>query len=238
MKNLLYLILGLFTLACTNSTEKSQPKSILTKKWTPEKLKEHAQNQVDSTLWDKTLFAQDIETYQNFKSIFEAYPLNKSPFPVTNYDYSVASTPIEIDTNGRFFKGISIGDFEHIDADTINYKLSLILVHNSPEIDENTLVDSRNYPYLTAQGIFTLKNTTYDWVFNSSPDGFSTLMINMKLFDLRFGETILIFPQENLSFTYQQLTLSPNDFDQMNDYKNAIIKAVISSSPTEKEAAN
>lgn len=94
---------------------------------------------------------------------------------------------------------------------------------NDKDAEETTLVDSRNYPYLTAQGIFKVVNNEFDWVFSASPDGFSTLILNMKLFDLRFGETIIIYPQTDQSFFYEQITDSPNNYESFEDFQKSII---------------
>ena len=86
---------------------------------------------------------------------------------------------------------------------------------NDEDAEETTLVESRNYPYLTAQGIFKTADNQFDWVFHYSPDGYSTLLLNMKLFDLRFGETIIIYPQQDKSFLYDQIKDSPNHYETL-----------------------
>ncbi|MEZ4981009.1 MAG: hypothetical protein R2769_05370 [Saprospiraceae bacterium] len=44
----------------------------------------------------------------------------------------------------------------------------------------------------------------------------------MKLFDLRFGETIMIFPQKDQSFHYLQMNESPDNYNSID----AFIKSV------------
>ena len=101
-----------------------------------------------------------------------------------------------------------------------------MILTNDKNSEENTLVESRNFPYLTAQGIFKVTNNEYDWVFSASPDGYSTLLVNMKLFDLRFGETIIIYPKDDKSFIYDQIKDSPNNYSAFDDIKNAIINKI------------
>jgi len=192
-------------------------------KWDVEKLKNRALQHLDTTKWDIKLFNQDIETYNKYSEIFQSYPLNKSPFPVAEYDYAVSSIPFSIEMDSIVFKGVRIGEYESIESDTIIDKLTLLVLTNDKDAEETTLVDSRNYPYLTAQGIFKVRNNEFDWVFSASPDGFSTLLINMKLFDLRFGETIIIYPQKDKSFFYKQIKDSPNNYEYFEDYKKSII---------------
>jgi hypothetical protein len=121
------------------------------------------------------------------------------------------------------FKGVRIGEYENPESEKIIDKLTLMILTNDKYAEESTLVDSRNYPYLTAQGIFKVANNEFDWVFSVSPDGFSTLILNMKLFDLRFGETIVIYPQEDKSFLYEQIKDSPNNYGKFEEFKNMIM---------------
>ena len=190
--------------------------------WSIEKLKEISERHLDSSNWDHELYHQDIATYQKYPEILKSYPLNKSPFPVATYDYAVSSAPFDFEINDFIFKGISIGEFISPDSDTIRNKLCLVVLTNDHDAEESSLVESRNYPYLTAQGYFKFKNHQYDWVFASSPDGYSTLLLNMKLFDLRFGETIMIFPQKDQSFHYLQMNESPDNYNSIDAFTKSV----------------
>lgn len=212
---LISLIIGFLFPSCREQahTDTRTESKIVSNKWTLEKLSDKAAQHLDSNHWDLELFKQDIETYAKYADIFQNYPLNKSPFPVAGYDYAVSSRPFVIETETALFKGIRIGEYESPESDKIIDKLTLLILTNDKNSEENSLVESRNYPYLTAQGTFNGKDHEYDWVFSASPDGFSTLLVNMKLFDLRFGETILIFPQAGQSFFYEQVKDSPNNYE-------------------------
>lgn len=192
--------------------------------WNKETLNERALKKIDSSNWDKELFAQDKETYAKYFEMFKEYPLNKSPFPVAEYEYAVSSYSFDLVKNKSTYKGVSIGEYENYDSDKVIQKLTLFILTNDKEAEEVTMVESRNSPYLTAQGYFNFSNQKYDWVFSASPDGYSTLLINMKLFDLRFGETIIIYPQTDQSFHYDQINDSPNNYVDFEDYKTAIIE--------------
>lgn len=192
-------------------------------KWNIEELNHRAANHLDSSKWDVNLLSQDIETYHKYSDLFQSYPLNKSPFPVAEYDYAVSSIPFTIEVDSLIFKGVRIGEYENPESEKVTDKLTLLILTNDKDAEESTLVESRNYPYLTAQGIFKVSNNEFDWVFSASPDGFSTLMINMKLFDLRFGETIIIYPQTDKSFLYEQIKDSPNNYMNFGDFEQALM---------------
>lgn len=223
-KLLIIIISGILFHSClerkkSNSIDKTAEE----RKWDIEKLNNRAVQHLDTTKWDIKLFNQDIETYNKYSEIFQSYPLNKSPFPVAEYNYAVSSIPFSIEKDSTVFKGVRVGEYENPESEKIIDKLTLLILTNNKDAEETTLVDSRNYPYLTAQGIFKVINNEFDWVFSASPDGFSTLLINMKLFDLRFGETIIIYPQINKSFLYEQIKDSPNNYGNFEDFKKSII---------------
>lgn len=226
MKNkiLISIIIGCTFYSCqigkepvrkTNTNEISQ--------WSIQDLNQRAEQHLDSLNWDQQLLKQDIEAYDKYSETFKSYPLNKSPFPVAEYDYAVFSIPFIIEEDGHIFKGVRIGEYENFESEKIINKLTLIILTNDKEAEESTLVDSRNFPYLTAEGYFKVSNNEYDWVFSASPDGFSTLIINMKLFDLRFGETIIIYPQSDKSFFYDQIKDSPNNYADFEEFKSSIM---------------
>ncbi|WP_425075955.1 hypothetical protein [Psychroserpens sp. S379A] len=224
-KILITIIFGLLFSSCQEKEKlDSLDKNTEVNKWDIEKLSIRANEHLDSTKWDLELFNQDIETYNKYSEIFQSYPLNKSPFPVADYDYAVSSIPFVIELDSVIFKGIRIGEYENPESERIIDKLTLLILTNDKDAEETTLVDSRNYPYLTAQGIFKVKNNEFDWVFSASPDGFSTLLLNMKLFDLRFGETVIIFPQIDKSFIYEQIKDSPNNYGNFEEFKRIILK--------------
>ncbi len=223
MKRILPLMLLTLLIACQPKSEtQNQPQTEAESTWQLSNLKQKAESHLNQSQWDTSLFKQDIDTYQQFADIFQSYPLNKSPFPVAEYDYAVSSIPFTTTINQSIFKGIRIGEYVNPETDEIRDKLTLLVLTNNDTSSVEVLVESRNYPYLTAEGRFLAEQHILEWVFNASPDGYATLMVNMKLFDLRFGETIIIFPQTNQSFLYHQLELSTNQFDDFKAFENQL----------------
>lgn len=212
--------------ACQNSNTTTTLPDNNTTNWNNETLSNRANQHLDSTKWDEKLLQQDIEDYGKYSEIFKSYPLNKSPFPVAEYDYAVFSIPFTLESDNRIFKGIRIGEYKNPYSDTTIDKLTLLILTNDMASVASTLVESRNYPYLTAQGSFEAMNNEFDWVFTGSPDAYSTLVLNMKLFDLRFGETIIVYPQSDKSFRYNQIEDSPNNYDDFDAYQQALLKVI------------
>jgi hypothetical protein len=67
------------------------------------------------------------------------------------------------------------------------------------------------------QGVVKLNNV-YDYVGIKSPEGTGYLLVNLKSFDLRFGQTVIIFPAKDNSFYYLQSTEKPISNDKFDDY--------------------
>lgn len=217
MKKTRFYCFAIFSiiLACQNSPK--QPQAAVestqedTTEWSLTQLEDRARQQLNQSAWDTALFRQDIATYEAFGEYFRIYPLNKSPFPVATYDFAVYSEPFTQLTDSINYTGVRIGEYESMDSEEKINKLNLLIASKEDGVVENTFVDSRNYPYLTAQGVFSHPETQFDWVFSSSPDGYAMLMVNMKLFDLRFGNTVVIYPQKNGAFYYKQTDKSPDE---------------------------
>lgn len=191
-------------------------------RWNLNALKDRSTANLDSSQWDRALLKQDMETYGRYAELFEQYPLNNYPFPVANYNYAVFSTPFTINMDSHILKGIRIGEYTDPNSDSMTTRLTLIVLTNDDLVEPETFVDSRNYPYLTAEGNFNLPHHQFEWVFAATPDGFANLFFSMKLFDLRFGETIIIYPKADGSFVYEQLNESPDDHPKLEDYINVI----------------
>lgn len=192
--------------------------------WDLSKLKERAIVNLDSSQWNLKLFQQDIEIQSNYSEIFDQYPLNNYPFPVADYDYAVYSNSFTIKSDSLIFKGIQVGEYTNPDSDSIITKMTLIVLTNDNQKEPETFVSSRNFPYLTAEGSFSLHKQNFEWVFQATPDGFSSLFFSMKLFDLRFGQTIVIYPKNDNSFLYVQIDKSPDQYSNFEDYKDNIMK--------------
>ena len=165
----------------------------------------------------------DKETYLKYNEVYNSFPLIQSPCPVAEYEYAVSSVPFILEVNGSVFKGYRIGEYESFESEKVIEKLTLLVLTNDKDSEETASVNSRNFPYLTAQGYFKVSSNEYDWVFSASPDGFSSLLVNMKLFDLRFGETVIIYPQSDKSFLYEQIKDSPNNYQDFEDFKKMIM---------------
>lgn len=196
---------------------------------TTDSLKLKASNNQNPNKWNEKLFEKDKEWLKNSNS----KPLNSLAFPVEKYEYYVFNKPYNFNIERNTFSGISFG--ENIGGKegkfNFKYEINLIFYTRTKSYQIEGDVSSRNYPYLTIQGSLDLAHK-FDFVGTKSPDETGFLIINMKTFDLRFGKTILIFPNSDNSFYYLQLEENPNSNDEFDNYlkrlgSNSEIKEMI-----------
>lgn len=74
---------------------------------------------------------------------------------------------------------------------------------------------------MIVQGQLELQDI-YDFVGIKTPDNGGYLMVSLKSFDLRFGQTIIIFPNDDNSFFYLQLDEKPSTGEDFNIYLNRL----------------
>jgi len=162
-----------------------------------ETLKQKALNNQDPAKWNMELFESDKSEPFDFNG-----PMALAAYPVESYKFSVASSEIKFKIGQHHFTGISFG--ENVPDEkgnyTPEYQTNLIFYTGSAYLPISSLINSRNAPYLTFQGAVGESN----FIGLNSPDGKGFVFVNMKLFDLRFGETIIIFQNGKEWFYYLQ----------------------------------
>ncbi len=165
--------------------------------------------------WNMVLFNMDKKWLKREKT----KPINSLAFPVEKYEYYVFTKPFNFQINESHFSGISFG--ENIGGREgkfiFKHELTVIFYSGKKDYQINGEVSSRNYPYLTIQGQVKINNI-YDFVGIKSPENTGYLIVNLKSFDLRFGQTILIFPNKDNSFYYLQSDKKPLSDERFEEY--------------------
>lgn len=169
--------------------------------------------------WNKELFKKDKEWLKGKNT----RPMNSLAFPVEEYEYYVFSQPFNFQVSESHFSGISFG--ENIGGKNgqfiFKHELTLIFYTGATDYQINGEVSSRNFPYLTVQGQLELNNT-YDFIGIKSPQDSGYLLVNLKSFDLRFGQTVLIFPNDDNSFLYLQSTEKPETGEDLEEFLSRV----------------
>ncbi|MEM6803552.1 MAG: hypothetical protein AAF696_19245 [Bacteroidota bacterium] len=183
--------------------------------WTFELAKAHAEAQQNPQKWDQELLAEDLEYLEADDNTL---PIYAGTFPVAPYD-----TP---GTGGSKTTYVKMGDNTFISKSFIVKKGE----HNQPFMGENqlqevyftyvlltdfidtlnythayTYAESRNHPHYLCEGTLKTHNQNIDFLAMMTGDRNNYAVINMRFFDLRFGQCILIAPQKDGSTRFMQI---------------------------------
>ncbi len=218
---------------CANRYE--QPKS-LDDSWNKEKREQHLDNRNDSTTWNKDLLEDDIENMSD-----EDYgPFEMGVFPEPKYDllgkdsfdgvgnksgkYQMIDRSILMNSffvsenalNRDRLKGMKNAIFFQIlvltdTIDNVNYNLA------------NAVVVSRNHPDYLGQGFYKTKNNRIDYVAFTTAENETYAIINTRIFNLRFGKTILIAPQSDKTLRSLQIVSPEMSSDSIAKYTDQLI---------------
>lgn len=236
---LILLAIGLF--GCTGKDLKKNNSN--DPFWTIEKAKVHLQDRENPAKWDMNMFENDL---QNMNSGL-ILPFETGVFPVPDYDLvgknsfkgvgnfgfpggdgmekkigdktilynsffvGLSDVNKEFTSNKKnevFFQIIVLTDF----VDTVNYS------HLSSEII------SRNHPDYIGQGFYKTKNNEIDYAAFITAERDAYAIVNMRLFDLNYGRTILIAPQKDKSFRSMQIDSPPMSDDETDSYTDKLLK--------------
>ncbi len=178
-----------------------------------------ANNQIPAK-WNTDLFSKDIKWLKKSNS----KPLKTLAFPVERYDTYVFTKQFNFKIQNANFAGISTGENIGGREGKMKFRHDLCLIFYTKDtpitIDKSDVI-SRNSPYLTFQGTLQLKEQ-FDFVGVKSPNNQGFLMVSTKAFDLQFGQTIIVFPNENGSFYYLQLTEKPSQNEDFDTFVNRL----------------
>ena len=103
----------------------------------------------------------------------------------------------------------------------------IILTGNSNSNNEDTnhiMISSRNNPNYVSQGSYIAKSFKIDYIAFITPDVNSYALINMRLFDLNYGGTVVIVPQKDK--TIHSMQLKSNEHITKNNLENYFKKII------------
>ena len=83
---------------------------------------------------------------------------------------------------------------------------------------------SRNHPDYIGQGFYRTKENKIDYTAFITADRNAYAIIDMRLFDLKRGKTILIAPQTDHSIRSMQIQSPQLSSDQMEDYTKSLLE--------------
>ncbi|MBP7166489.1 MAG: hypothetical protein KBB64_02410 [Bacteroidia bacterium] len=110
--------------------------------------------------------------------------------------------------NEVFFQIIVLTDT----VDTVNYS------HVGSE------VISRNHPNYIGQGYYKTKSQKIEYIAFQTADRHAFAMVNMRIFDLSLGRTILIAPQKDQSFHSKQINAQILSSEEIENFTDSLLK--------------
>lgn len=200
-------------------------------------------NRENQSVWDQEMFKMDLEA----RSIFQPdVPIEAGVFPTPSYDliakgsfggigmFGVSGGGDEKNINDKtilynsFYvnKSDATRDFVATEESRMFFQI-ILLTDFIDTIDYSHLqkqLVSRNHPDYIGEGFFKTSNNRIDYVAFLTGNLDSYAIINMRMFDLTKGRTILIAPQKDGSLRSKQID-SPNlTSEKIDSYTNKLLK--------------
>lgn len=213
--------------------------------WSEELRLKQLENIKNPALWDLTRMKKDIRKTDSL------VPIRFGAFPVPHYDslamksyrgggvecpYVLPSIPeFRLQVAGKeiaycsFFVGNSTFYPSNDQASTIFFTVITVVdtLNTDNHIIGNSQFISRNHPDMVGQGSFLIKNNRVDFLGFITPEEHNIALVNMRLFHLNYGNTIIITPQKDGSFKSMQIngkTASKDDSENYEYIKNNVLK--------------
>jgi len=218
------------------SKEKNKKEDFIV--WTKEKAEKHLKNRSDPTKWDMRLFKTDLKEISSSPNS----PINMRAFPVPKYD----------SLGKKSFGGLAVSDyylrkvknkmiFSHnysafkspINAKYLGNKKSAMFfqimvltdyIDTAKYTHTYAQVISRNHPHYIGQGTIKTKNNKIEYVAFITADRNAYAIVNMRLFDLSLGKTILIAPQKDKSLRSMQIKSPLLALKEIDTYSDTLLK--------------
>jgi hypothetical protein len=218
----------------------SSQKEIVT--WSKEDAKNQLSDRENPLTWDTAMFNRDLKTL-----VAEAnLPLPDGVYPVPDYNRPAANsfkgvgnfgypggTDAELHIDGKtilynsFFAGANKWNNASLKNKKNEIFFQIILVTDTVDTinysHTGSEIISRNHPHYIGQGFYRTKNQKIEYVAFQTADRQSYAIVNMRLFDLSLGKTILIAPQTDESLRSMQIN-SPNlSSEEIELYTDSLI---------------
>ncbi|TNE53824.1 MAG: hypothetical protein EP338_09860 [Bacteroidetes bacterium] len=240
-KFILFLPL-IFTFAC-GEEPKSKP-DFEKKFWTPEMKKQHLANLNDSSTWDMEMFQTDLQTIPFLPA---EMPIKTGVYPTPNYDLvgegsfggvgmHGLSGGIDMEKkigertilyNSFFVKSSDVTEsFVGEKKDRVFFQILVLtdFVDTTNYTHLHKWMVSRNHPDYIGQGFFKTQNNKIDYLAFLTAEQHAYAIVNMRLFDLSKGRTILIAPQKDGSLRSMQWDAPALSSTEIDAYTDELIR--------------
>lgn len=200
--------------------------------WTAEKRKAYLQNRTDSTSWDMEMMNIDKQLI----GLDMFGPFEYGVFPVPTYELisgesnvGVGNMPGEFVCGGKkvYMNSFYVGK-NPVNAKAIGERgdevfFQIIVLLDSAEADYNGAILSRNHPDYLGQGFVKtgIANIEYTAFITAERNSFA--IVNARLFDLKYGKTILIAPQSDRTLRSYQVGSPDLSSEKIKPYTEELL---------------
>lgn len=233
-KTLSLVLIALIFNSCSNFKKENNYKKTEKPFWTDSIAREHYSNRNDSTTWDKEMFEFELQ-YDTIPSID---PIKYGVFPVPKYELvkkgsfkglGVTGTKKELKDKilqytGFFVKKNELNKEDLRDRKNEVFFTILSLTDTIGENLKSAQNISRNHPNYIGEGTIINKKNRVDFVAFKTVDNHSYAIVNMRLFNLKYGNTILIAPQKDNSFRSKQIDLGKIEYQILEEKVDSLLK--------------
>lgn len=176
--------------------------------WNFERAKKHAEAQQDTAQWELNLLKVDGAMSRN-----SYYPIQIGSFPVAKYDSpgnGNSQLAYKIGNSMLSGQAVFVGKGEQNKAFFTNntqvVEVPFVILSVVDSVNHGSaFMTSRNHPHYLAEGRIPFKNYDIDWVSMQMADRNAYAIVNMRLFDLRFGRLVIVAPQKDGSMRFLQV---------------------------------
>jgi hypothetical protein len=200
--------------------------------WSNEKRNLQIENIADSTTWDMDRMKKDIDPGPFGNPGFMKF----GAFPVPDYsllgensfkglsNYSTGFQPLNLNGKKIVYSSFIVNEGPFYQTANKKDKVFFTLVTVTDTVDletyttHRTQILSRNHPDYVGQGFLKTKQSVIDFLAFITPEKDSYALVNMRLFNLNFGNIVIIAPQKDGSFRSIQLKEKELSSDTLNDF--------------------
>lgn len=235
MKSSALLILLLLFTGCISTDNKNV--------WSNEQSHQQVILREDSSTWDTQMFLSDLA---NLKAKSEL-PMISGVFPVPAYDLVGKSSfkgvgnfgypggeGAELKINDKtilynsFFAGANPFNKAFIDGKKNEVFFQIIVLTDTVDTvmysHVGSEIISRNHPNYIGQGFYKTKSQKIEYIAFQTADRRAYAMVNMRLFDLSLGRTILIAPQTDQSLQSKQINAQILSSEEIETFTDSLVK--------------
>jgi hypothetical protein len=207
--------------------------------WTEEKAVMHFSNQHDSLKWDMEMLSDDIAGLRQDSP----NPMYFGAFPVPSYGLLGNGSFTGLGNRGDILalgnKNLVWNSF-FVRKNLINegfmgspnrkdeaFFVIVVLTDTVDTVNFSTMsgqVISRNHPNYVGQGMYRTKASRVDYISFITADRNAYALVNMRLFDLRRGQVLLVAPQKDGSFRSLQVMLPALSSDNVAIHIEKMLK--------------